>query len=126
MKESQIMVLDENEKKFVKLLVDLGMDKNVAKTFTSLANGDELRSKQIQRTTGLSQPEVSMAINSLKEDDFIQERMIEREKRGRPMMAYSLAKPLSKVMKEIENRWRMEKQKEKRKIEKAKELIKEF
>lgn len=126
MRESQIMVLDEDERKFVKLIEDLGVGSKVAKTLASLANGEELRSKEIQRITELSQPEVSMAINELKEDGFIEERMIEREKRGRPMMAYSLSKPISGIMKEIENKWRMEKQKEKRKIEKAKELAENF
>lgn len=126
MKESQIMVLDDKEKEFVKLLEDLGVETNVAKTLASLTAGSELRSKEIQRVTELSQPEVSMAINELKEDEFVSERIIEREKRGRPMMAYSLNKSLEEIIKKIENKWRMEKQKEKRKIEKAKKLSKEF
>lgn len=124
MKESQIMVLDEKEERFVELLEDLGLGSNIAKTIASLASGKELKSRDIQKITNLSQPEVSMAINELKNDDLIEERVLEREKRGRPMMAYSLKKPIDGVMKEIENRWRMEKQKEKRKIQKAKEISK--
>ncbi len=120
------MVLDEKEKEFVSLLVDLGTDKQVSKTLVSLANDDWLKSKEIQKITDLSQPEVSMAINDLKKRGFLEERMIEREKRGRPEATYSLNKSISEVMEEIKKKWRMEKQKERRKLEKAKKISEEF
>jgi predicted transcriptional regulator len=63
MKDSEVKVLDENDYIFIKALSNLGMSRNVATAMAYLTNVDEASSREIEISTGLRQPEVSLVMN---------------------------------------------------------------
>jgi predicted transcriptional regulator len=59
MREGAVKVLDDRNIEFVHLLHSLGVQRNVAKVITYLAVAGESTSRDIERGSGLRQPEVS-------------------------------------------------------------------
>ena len=94
--------LSEKEEELVSLLSSMGLSRNVAKTFVCLAGMEEATSIEIERATGLRQPEVSMVINELRERGWVSKRDIKRERKGRPLHSYRLAMPFEDIIREIE------------------------
>src|SRR5438046_10744657 len=90
-KEARLSRRDES---LVDLLVRTGMSKNIAKTLVFLSKRDETTSVEIEKATGLRQPEVSMAMQELRRRRWVEARDIKKEGQGRPGHAYGLAVPL--------------------------------
>lgn len=93
-----INVADENDLEFVQLLQDLGVNRNVAHLITYLNGVEEAYSKDIEKFTGLRQPEVSIAMRTLRERDWITEREIKHEGKGRPMKIYKLGTTMDQII----------------------------
>jgi predicted transcriptional regulator len=94
MRESTVRVLDDKDMEFVETLRSLGVPRNVATLITYLANVDEASSREIEMGSDLRQPEVSIAMRTLRENQWVDEREIKREGKGRPMKVYSLLVPI--------------------------------
>jgi predicted transcriptional regulator len=90
MKNSELKILDEEDYIFVKTLNNLGMPRSVATTITYLMNVDETSSQEIEMSTGLRQPEVSLAIRFMSKQSWISVRSEKKPGKGRPMKVYSL------------------------------------
>ena len=90
MKESTVKILDDKDMEFVETLRSLGVPRNAATLITFLANMDEASSREIEMGSDLRQPEVSIAMRTLRENNWIEEREIKREGKGRPMKVYAL------------------------------------
>jgi len=90
------------DEKFVDLLVKNGIKPKIAKTLAYLKGKEEVKSIEIERDTGLRQPEVSIAIQFLRKKGWVKKRDIKKQGKGRPVHAYRLAHPLSKIVSEIE------------------------
>src|SRR3989304_6365887 len=82
----------------VEMLVRTGMPKNVAKALVFLASRDETTSVEIEKATGLRQPEVSIAMQDLRRRKWVEKRDIKKEGKGRPVHAYRLSLPWSEVV----------------------------
>ena len=67
-----------------------------------LANTPEATSRAIERGTDLRQPEVSIAMRYLIDQDWITSRESKAESKGRPVKIYELAKPIHEIMDSIE------------------------
>jgi predicted transcriptional regulator len=65
-KQSYIRVLDENDFEFIEALQNLGVSESVAMLITILASSREATSRGIEIGTGLRQPEVSIAMKTLR------------------------------------------------------------
>ena len=102
MRQQNVMYFTEKEEEFVNLLIKINTPKNVAKMLVFLANTSEATSRDIERGTDLRQPEVSIAIKYLAQQNWIKKREIPSEKKGRPMRKYSLAVPIKQIITEIE------------------------
>ena len=63
MKDFEIKVLDEEDHIFIETLRDLGASRSVATMMAYLMNVDEASSREIEISTGLRQPEVSLAMS---------------------------------------------------------------
>jgi len=87
----------------VQLLVDLGLKKVAAKTFLLMAKLPTASSEAIQKGTGLSQPEISVAIQFMKKHGWVKEIRENRPGRGRPIHIYSLKVPLQDISAWLEN-----------------------
>jgi len=94
-KEARLSRRDES---LVDLLVKTGMSKNIAKTLVFLSKKDETTSVEIEKATGLRQPEVSIAMQELRRRRWVEKRDIKKEGKGRPVHAYRLAVPFDAIV----------------------------
>ena len=102
MREENVQYFTETEEKFANLLIDIGMKKNIARLLVFFANTPEATSRQIERGVDIRQPEVSIAIRYLTEQNWIACNEIPSDRKGRPQKNYSLAIPLNDIITAIE------------------------
>ncbi len=102
MTKPKSFALNKTDKKAVKLLTDLGMPKNIAKTLMYLSHVDECYSVDIEHGANLRQPEVSIAIRELRRRKWIKEKTQKKKGKGRPCYIYKPTKPLSKLLNDFE------------------------
>ena len=69
---------------------------------TYLANTDEVTSREIEMGTNLQQPEVSIGMRTLRENNWVNERDVKLDGKGRPMKIYKLSVPIEKIIKHYE------------------------
>ncbi len=100
----------KKDEALVDLLMNTGMPKNVAKTLVFLRKKEETTSVEIEISTALRQPEVSIAMQELRRRKWVMKRDIKKEGKGRPVHAYKLSIPFDKIIEalEKEERKRME------------------
>ena len=102
MRTQSVTYFTEREEEFVNLLIEIGMRRTVAKVLVFLANIEEATSRDIERGTDLRQPEVSIAMNYMYERDWLKSRESKAMSKGRPVKIYTLSKPITKIMDNIE------------------------
>ena len=83
--------LSRRDETLVDLLIETGLSKNVAKTLVFLSKREETTSVEIEKATGLRQPEVSIAMQELRRRKWVDKRDIKKEGKGRPVHAYHLS-----------------------------------
>ena len=98
MKDYEFKVLDENDYIFIKTLSNLGMPRTVATTMVYLMNVDEASSQQIEISTGLRQPEVTLSIGFMSKQSWISVRPEKKSGKGRPIKVYSLMAPVDEII----------------------------
>ena len=98
MKYSEIKVLDEEDHIFIETLRVLGASRNVAKMMAYLMNVDEASSREIEISTGLRQPEVSLAMRLMHNQSWVSVRSQKKSGKGRPLKIYSLAAPVDEII----------------------------
>ncbi len=106
MKSLTIRQLDEKDEEIADTLISLGMSRPVARTLSYLQNGNEVTTIEIERGTGLRQPEVSIVMRDLKERDWINEREEKKPGKGRPNKVYSLKVRFDEIVDELERQQR--------------------
>ena len=79
------------------------MPRNVAKLITYLSNVDEATSREIEIGSNLRQPEVSIAMRTLRNINWIEERNVKVDGKGRPMKVYKLSVPIGDIIKHYED-----------------------
>ena len=102
MKESSVKVLDNEDIEFADILHGLGMQRRVALIVTHLANAGEASSREIGHATRLSQPEVSVAVRDLRDENLISELDVKTGGKGRPSLVYSLRTPIDEIITRFE------------------------
>jgi predicted transcriptional regulator len=117
-----INVADESDFEFAQLLQDLGVKRNVAHLITYLKCVEEASSRDIEKFTGLRQPEVSIAMRTLRERDWIAEHEIKQEGKGRPMKIYKLNATIDEIIGYYETERIHESNQTKMAIQRLKEL----
>jgi predicted transcriptional regulator len=103
MKESSVRVLDDEDLEFADIMRRLGMQREVATLITYLARAGEATSKEIERATGLRQPEVSEVIRDLRGENMIDVREVKTGGKGRPSLFYTLRIPMHDIIKRLED-----------------------
>jgi predicted transcriptional regulator len=104
MKDYEVKVLDENDHIFIETLRDLGMSRNVATMMAYLTNVDEASSREIEISTGLRQPEVSLAIRLINKQSWVSVRSEKKPGKGRPTKIYSLMTPVDEIISYYEDK----------------------
>jgi predicted transcriptional regulator len=97
-KDFIIKVADDADLEFVQGLQNLGVHKNVASLITYLKDVKEVSSKEIEIATDLRQPEVSIAMRTLRERGWLAERELKKEGKGRPMKIYALQSTIDDII----------------------------
>ena len=98
MKDSEVKMLDETDHVFIEMLRDLGMSRNAATTMAYLMNVNEASSREIEISTGLRQPEISLAMRLMCDKSWVSMRSEKKPGKGRPMKIYSLASPVDEII----------------------------
>jgi predicted transcriptional regulator len=84
------------------------MNRNVASLITYLKDVKEGFSRDIEMATGMRQPEVSIAMRTLRERGWVAEHDIKGDGKGRPQKIYAL----NSTIEEIINYYEVEKRQE--------------
>jgi len=93
----KVQFFTEKEESFVDLLIGIGIPRTVSKVLVFLANTPEATSRDIERGADLRQPEVSIALQYLKERDWIVTRLEKTETIGRPQNVVHLSCPIDEI-----------------------------
>jgi predicted transcriptional regulator len=104
MKDYEVKVLDENDYIFIETLRELGASRSVATMMAYLMNVDEASSREIEISTGLRQPEVSLAMRLMHNQSWVSVRSIKKPGKGRPVKIYSLATPVDEIISYYEDK----------------------
>jgi predicted transcriptional regulator len=95
--------MGEVEYEMVELLRRLNINRPVALTLACLSKGEEISSQCIEMVSGLRQPEVSIAMRYLRENDWIDMREEKKNQgKGRPVKLYKLTVRMETIINTIE------------------------
>jgi predicted transcriptional regulator len=125
MKESFVLRFDDKDLEVVETLRSLGVPRKVSNMLAYLANVDEATSREIERGSDLRQPEVSIALRTLRKNKWVEERIARSDGTGRPMKVYRLSTPIEEVLKHYEEEKMGEATKAMQSIQKLKSLLSE-
>ena len=115
--------LTQQDEKIVHIFTELGMPKNLAKTLTYISQVDECRSAEVEQGANLRQPEVSVAMQELRQRGWIDKRNLKKEGKGRPIYIYKLTSPLDNIIGSFEKEKLQEIKAVKRDIAELKNLL---
>ena len=115
-------MLDEHDMEFVEALRNLKVPRNVAILITYLADSNEATSREIEMGTNLRQPEVSIAMRTLRNNNWVEEKEIKTEGKGRPMRIYKLGVPLESIIQHFQEESNRESAQAMLSIQKLKQL----
>ena len=104
MKDSEVKMLDEDDHIFIKALSDLGMSRNAAIAMAYLMTVNEASSQEIEISTRLRQPEVSLAMRLMHNQSWISVRSEKKPGKGRPVKIYSLTAPVDEIISYYEDK----------------------
>ena len=93
-----IKVADKENLEFMLGLECLGMKRTVACVITFLKDQNERSAREIETATGLSQPEVSISMQILREKGWITEHEIKSSGKGRPLKIYALRATIDEII----------------------------
>jgi predicted transcriptional regulator len=108
MRTETVTYFSDREEEFANLLMKIGTRRNVALVLVFLANTSEATSREIERSTDLRQPEVSIAMHLLLKRGWVNNRECNLACKGRPIKIYTLAKPFAEIISIIEAEKRQE------------------
>ena len=121
-KQSTVKVLDEKDLEFVDALRNLRVPRSVATMITFLASTDEATSREIELGTSMRQPEVSIGMRGLRQNNWIEEHEVKREGKGRPTKVYKLAVPIDEIIRHYEEQKSQEAAQTMQAIQRLKEI----
>ena len=97
-KDVTIKVADKKDLEFMLGLESVGMKRIVACVITFLKDQNERSSWDIETATGLRQPEVSIAMQTLRERNWLTEHEIKSSGKGRPVKIYALRATIDEII----------------------------
>ena len=102
MKQKNVYILDKEDDKAIQLFVKLGMPKNLAKTVLYVSQFDECKCADVEQGTDMRQPEVSIAMQELRQRGWVKKRDLKKKGKGRPTHIYKSTTHLSEIWKAFE------------------------
>nr|WP_048815629.1 transcriptional regulator [Methanosalsum zhilinae] len=121
--DKQVPNLGETEYEMVELLRKLNMTRPIALSLVCLSTREEITSREIEMVSNLRQPEVSIAMRYLRDNNWVDIREEKKtEGKGRPIKLYRLVVPLDNIIESIENEIMSEKKSVLENIQRLKDL----
>ena len=97
------IVMGSNEYEMIELFRKINVNRPIALTLACLAKGREISSQSIEMISGLRQPEVSISMRYLRENNWIDVREEKKSRgKGRPIKLYRLTVPMDQIISKIE------------------------
>lgn len=97
------IAMGSSEYEMIELFRKINVSRPIALTLACLAKGREISSQSIEMVSGLRQPEVSVAMRYLRENNWIDIREEKKSKgKGRPIKLYRLTVPMDRIVSKIE------------------------
>jgi len=112
----------EKDMEFVHGLENLGMKRTVACVITFLKDQNERFFREIETATRLRQPEISRAMQILRENGWLTEHYIKGNGKGRPLKIYALQATVDEIINYYEAKLSMESAMTSEAVQKLKEL----
>ena len=106
----------------VEALEAVGVKRNVATIIVYLKDMDEAASRDIEKGSELRQPEVSIAMCTLREKGWIAERDVKGSGKGRPTRLYRLIMSIDEIIGHYEEEKRSESSRAMQSIQRLKEI----
>ena len=125
MKKLDIDQLDDSDEEVAEILISSGLSRPVARTLTYLKKVDTATSVDLERGTGLRQPEVSIAMRQLNPLDWIEENEEKKPGKGRPNKVYSLKVGFKDIIAYLEKQQKKEIDDGMASIKRLKELVRD-
>src|SRR4030042_7023735 len=101
--EESPIIMGSNEYEMIELFRRINVSRPIALTLACLAKGREISSQSIEMVSGLRQPEVSVAMRYLRENNWINIREEKKSNgKGRPIKLYRLTVPMDRIVSKIE------------------------
>ena len=110
---------DGSGDQMITALMSTGMKKNTSKVLVFIALNSGTTSENIERAMRLRQPDVSVSVQELYDLGWLGRVSVRGTGKGRPKYVYTLSKPLSEIVNEIEKG-------EKEKIRKIEENLRQM
>ncbi|HSL14249.1 MAG TPA: hypothetical protein VK882_08350 [Nitrososphaeraceae archaeon] len=97
------IIMGSNEYEMIELFRRINVSRPIALTLACLAKGREISSQSIEIVSGLRQPEVSVAMRYLRENNWVDIREEKKSRgKGRPIKLYRLTVPMDHIVGKIE------------------------
>lgn len=97
------IIMGSTEYEMIELFRKINVNRPVALTLACLAKGREISSQSIEMISGLRQPEVSISMRYLRENNWIDVREEKKSRgKGRPIKLYRLTVPMNQIISKIE------------------------
>jgi predicted transcriptional regulator len=125
MKKLDINQLDDSDEELAEILISSGLSRPVARTLAYLQKVDTATSIDLERGTGLRQPEVSIAMRQLNPFDWIEENEEKKPGKGRPNKVYSLKVGFKDIIAHLEKEQKKEIDDGMASIKRLKELVRD-
>jgi len=125
MKTIDMKQLNDSDEEISDILIFSGMSRPVARTLAFLQKVDTATSIELERGTGLRQPEVSIAMRQLNPFDWIDESEEKKPGKGRPNKVYSLKVGFKDIIAHLEKQQKTAFAEAQARIERLKELEKD-
>lgn len=90
--------MGEADEKILDIMIKVGFTQPEGKILIYLTHFEEAKSRDIERSMEMSQPEVSISIKNM--PDLISTDKVYKQSRGRPVYIYKLKKPLTEIAEE--------------------------
>jgi predicted transcriptional regulator len=121
-KDVAIKVADERDTEFAEALQNLGANRNVARIITHLKNAASATAREIEMATNLKQPEVSIAMRTMRANGWVTERDVRGDGKGRPYKIYVLRSSIDEIIRYYEEEKKQEAARTMGAIQRLKEL----
>ncbi len=106
MEDKTPLKLTDQDFEIIDLLQSLNVPRTQAITIACLMSCRELTSQTIERAAGLRQPEVSVAMRTLRRRGWIEERDEKKtNNKGRPLKYYMLTLPMRSIIETFESEY---------------------